>query len=79
VPDAEFGEAVKAVVQLQAPHQSSPELAGELIAWCRERISPLKCPRSVDFVEALPRAESGKLLKRLVKAQYWEGGVGIAH
>jgi long-chain acyl-CoA synthetase len=33
----------------------------------------------VDFVEALPRAESGKLLKRLVKAQYWEGGVGIAH
>ncbi|ARU03929.1 acyl-CoA synthetase [Comamonas serinivorans] len=79
VPDAEFGEAVKAVVQLQAPHQPSPELADELIAWCRARISPLKCPRSVDFVEALPRAESGKLLKRLVKAQYWEGGVGIAH
>lgn len=79
VPDAEFGEAVKAVVQLQPPHQASPALAAELIAYCRERISALKCPRSVDFVDTLPRAESGKLLKRLVKARYWDGGRGIAH
>ena len=79
VPDAEFGEAVKAVVQLQPPHQASPELAAELMAHCRARISALKCPRSVDFVAQLPRAESGKLLKRLVKAQYWGEGSGIAH
>jgi long-chain acyl-CoA synthetase len=79
VPDAEFGEAVKAVVQLQPPHQASPDLAAELMAFCRARISPIKCPRSVDFVAQLPRAESGKLLKRLVKAQYWGNGSGIAH
>ena len=79
VPDADFGEAVKAVVQLQPPHQASPELAAELLAHCRARISSIKCPRTVDFVATLPRAESGKLLKRLVKAQYWDSEQRIAH
>ena len=79
VPDADFGEAVKAVVQLQPPHLASPELAAELLAYCRERISSIKCPRTVDFVDTLPRAESGKLLKRLVKAQYWDSEQRIAH
>ena len=79
VPNAEFGEEVKAVVQLQPPHQASAALQAELIAYCRDRIAALKCPRSVDFVTALPRAESGKLLKRLVKAQYWAGAQRIAH
>ena len=79
VPNAEFGEEVKAVVQLQPPHQASAALQTELIAYCRNRIAALKCPRSVDFVTALPRAESGKLLKRLVKAQYWAGAQRIAH
>ncbi|WP_416401192.1 acyl-CoA synthetase [Alicycliphilus denitrificans] len=79
VPNAEFGEEVKAVVQLQPSHQASAALQAELIAYCRERISAIKCPRSVDFVAALPRAESGKLLKRLVKAQYWSGAQRIAH
>ena len=79
VPNAEFGEEVKAVVQLQPPHQASAGLQAELVAYCRERISQIKCPRSVDFVAALPRTESGKLLKRLVKAQYWDGAQRVAH
>jgi len=79
VPNAEFGEEVKAVVQLQPRLHGDAQLAAELIAYCRDRLSTLKCPRSVDFVATLPRAESGKLLKRLVKAQYWDGASRIAH
>ncbi len=73
IPHAEFGEEVKAVIQLKAPGERDPALEGELIAWCRERMSPIKCPRSIDFVAELPRNESGKLLKRLIKEPYWQG------
>ena len=79
VPHAEFGEAAKAVVQLRDAAAASDALAAELIAHCRSHISALKCPRSVDFVTELPRAESGKLLKRLVKARYWPEQSQIAH
>ena len=79
VPNEEFGEEVKAVVQLQDPAQASDALAAELIAHCRSQISPIKCPRTVDFVSELPRAESGKLLKRMVKARYWPSESQIAH
>ncbi|MEO8187333.1 MAG: acyl-CoA synthetase [Burkholderiaceae bacterium] len=71
VPNEEFGEEVKAVIQLRHGIHGTPELADELIAWCRDRLSTLKCPRSVDFVENLPRTETGKLLKREVKRAYW--------
>ena len=71
VPNEEFGEEVKAVVQLLDPAEAGPELAEELIAWCRERLSAIKCPRSVDFVEELPRHPTGKLYKRLLKDRYW--------
>ncbi len=71
VPNAEFGEEVKAVVQLRDPAAASPELAQQLIAYCRDRISPIKCPKSVDFSSDMPRTETGKLLKRLVKQRYW--------
>jgi len=74
VPHPEFGEEVKAVVQPRHYPVPNPEiLAAELIAYCRWRLTALKCPRSVDFVESLPRSESGKLLKRLVKEPYWAG------
>jgi len=79
VPNTEFGEEVKAVVQLHEPDTASPALADELIALCRSRISPIKCPRTVDFVAALPRTETGKLLKRAVKAGYWPTENRIAH
>jgi acyl-CoA synthetase (AMP-forming)/AMP-acid ligase II len=71
VPNEEFGEEVKAVVQLREGFDRAPNLEAELIAWCHERLSHLKCPRSVDFVQTLPRTDTGKLLKRDVKRAYW--------
>jgi long-chain acyl-CoA synthetase len=71
VPNEDFGEEVKAVVQPADMADAGPELEQELIDWCKERISHVKCPRSVDFVEDLPRHPTGKLYKRLLKDQYW--------
>jgi long-chain acyl-CoA synthetase len=71
VPDPEFGEQVMAVVQLVDPGGASDELAQELITYCRTHLAHYKCPKSVDFVDALPRQENGKLYKRLLRDQYW--------
>ncbi|CAM4014804.1 acyl-CoA synthetase [Bordetella tumulicola] len=79
VPNEEFGEEVKAVVQLIDPQLAGEALANELIDYCRTHISHIKCPRTVDFITDMPRTESGKLLKRLVKQRYWPQDVGIAH
>lgn len=73
VPNEEFGEEVKAVVELVDPADASDALAAELIGWCRERISHVKCPRSIDFTPALPRHPTGKLYKHKLREQYWEG------
>lgn len=73
VPHAEFGEEVKAVVQLKEPAADPQALAADIIAFCRARLSAIKCPRSVDFVDELPRNEAGKLVKRLLKDRYWKG------
>jgi long-chain acyl-CoA synthetase len=72
VPHAEFGEEVKAVIVPKAYPVTEPEaLTAELISWCRSRLSAIKCPRSIDFAQSLPRNESGKLLKRELRAPYW--------
>ena len=73
VPNPEMGEEVKAVVQLMAGYEAGPPLERELIDYCRERLAHYKCPRSVDFVESLPRSETGKLFKRELRAPYWAG------
>ena len=73
VPNAEFGEEVKAIVVPASADYDTDALAGDIIAFCRARLSAFKCPRSVDFVAELPRSDAGKLLKRLVKAPYWKG------
>jgi long-chain acyl-CoA synthetase len=73
VPNDEFGEEVKAVVQPRDMAEAGPELAAELIAYCRQHLSPIKCPRSVDFDAELPRHPTGKLYKRLLKDRYWAG------
>lgn len=73
VPHPEFGEAVKAVVQLVPEVTESAEVADELIAFCRASLGDLKCPRSVDFRTELPREPTGKLLKRLIRDEYWAG------
>jgi long-chain acyl-CoA synthetase len=70
VPHPEFGEEVKAVVELTDPAAAGPELAAALMDFCRQHISRLKCPRSVDFVERLPRSENGKLYKRRLMEEY---------
>ncbi|HSS00972.1 MAG TPA: acyl-CoA synthetase [Kofleriaceae bacterium] len=71
VPNEEMGEEVKAVVQPHDMGRAGPALAAELIAYCREHLSPIKCPRSVDFEAALPRTPTGKLMKRLLRDRYW--------
>jgi len=71
VPNSDFGEEVKAVVQPLDPADATPEFAQELIAFCRSNLSPVKCPRSVDFDPALPRLDTGKLYKRLIRDRYW--------
>jgi acyl-CoA synthetase (AMP-forming)/AMP-acid ligase II len=73
VPNEDFGEEVKAVVQLAEGETGGDELERELIAYCREHLADVKCPRSVDFVDELPRHPTGKLYKRLLKDQYWAG------
>ncbi len=70
VPDERWGEAVKAVVVKKPGMELA---AGELIDWARERIAGYKLPKSVDFVEALPRNPTGKILKREIRKPYWEG------
>ncbi len=70
VPDEEWGESVKAVVELAEGHTPSPELEDELIALCRSRLAHYKCPRSVDLRDNLPRTETGKLYKRLLRDEF---------
>ena len=70
VPDEKWGEAVKAIVVKQADADVTAE---QVIAWTRERIAGFKVPKSVDFVDELPRNPSGKILKKDLRAPYWEG------
>lgn len=72
VPHPEMGEQVKAVVELRAGHLGTDELGDELIDYVRKRIAHYKAPRSVDFVEALPRLATGKLAKRELVQRYAE-------
>ncbi|HLI43181.1 MAG TPA: long-chain-fatty-acid--CoA ligase [Acidimicrobiales bacterium] len=71
VPDERWGEAVKAIV-VTAPGTAPPP-ATEVIAFCRERLAGYKCPKSVDYASSLPRNPSGKILKRELRAPFWEG------
>ncbi len=73
VPNEEFGEEVKAVVQPMDMADAGPELEAELLAFCRASISHVKAPRSIDFMAELPRYPTGKLYKRLLRDRYWAG------
>ncbi|MCX4095638.1 AMP-binding protein [Nocardia sp. alder85J] len=72
VPNAEWGEEVKAVVQLRDGIAGDEQVGQELIDYVRDRVARFKVPRSIDFVEALPRAENGKLYKRRIRDGYWQ-------
>ncbi len=71
VPNAEMGEEVKAVVQLMPGVPATPATAEALIGFCREHLSHVKCPKSIDFEDTLPRLPTGKLYKRLLRDRYW--------
>jgi long-chain acyl-CoA synthetase len=91
VPDEEWGEAVKAVVEPAAgvadavlgggerAAERAAELEAELLTFCRERLAHFKCPRTVDFVERLPREDTGKIYKRLLRDQYRAAAVADNH
>lgn len=71
IPDPDFGEQVKAVVQ-PAPHVTDRDgLPERVLAYCREHLSSIKCPRSVDLLDELPRHPTGKLYKRVLRDPYW--------
>ncbi len=73
VPNPDFGEEVKAVVQPRSMADAGPALAEELLAFCRQHLADIKCPRSIDFEAELPRHPTGKLYKRLLRDRYWQG------
>jgi long-chain acyl-CoA synthetase len=73
IPDEEWGEAVKALVELKPGIDGTDALAAELLALTRERLAHYKCPRTVDFVAHLPRDDNGKIYKRLLRDRYRAG------
>ena len=70
IPNEEFGQEVKAVVQPKYWEDAGPELAEELTAYCRSKLSRIKIPRSIDFDKELPRKDNGKLYKRRLVERY---------
>ena len=73
IPNDDWGEEVKAVVELQDGTDATPALAEEILAFCEGRLAKFKTPKSVDFVDELPRDPNGKLYKRKLRDPYWEG------
>ncbi|WP_290685867.1 MULTISPECIES: acyl-CoA synthetase [unclassified Haematobacter] len=71
VPNAEMGEEVKAVIQLAPGVPADAAKAQEIIDWCKGRLSNIKVPRTIDFRADMPRTETGKLIKRLLRDEYW--------
>ncbi|MDA3858320.1 MAG: hypothetical protein PF480_08830 [Roseovarius sp.] len=72
IPHEDFGEAVHAVVQLMPDHPPTDALRETLMAHCREKLSAMKCPRSLEFRQELPRSATGKLYKRKLRAEFWD-------
>jgi len=71
-PDPDFGEKVVAIVQPLNLTQDRRELAAELNRYCRKELSSIKVPKQIDFVDELPRTETGKMMKRLLRDEYWQ-------
>ncbi len=73
VPDDDWGEQIKAVIEIAPSSPPSPALAAEILGYCRERLAAFKIPKTVDFTAALPRDPNGKLYKRKLRDPYWQG------
>ncbi len=76
VPSDEWGEDVKAVVELHDAAAAGPALEAQLIAFCRDQLSHYKCPRTIDFVAELPRSDTGKVYRRRLRDRYREQAGG---
>ena len=77
IPHDDWGEEVKAVVELEEGLLASSSVEAELIDYCRENLAHFKCPKSVDFITTMPRDPNGKLQKRKLRDPYWEGHGGM--
>ena len=75
IPNQEYGEEVKACVQLVDPTIACDSMEQALIEYCERSLSRIKCPRSIDFLDELPRHPNGKLLKRELKERCSKPGV----
>jgi long-chain acyl-CoA synthetase len=73
IPNDEWGEEIKAVVEPADGVEPGDETARAILAFCAERLAKFKCPRTMDFTAALPRDPNGKLYKRTLRTPYWEG------
>jgi long-chain acyl-CoA synthetase len=73
IPDDDWGEQVKAVIEPAPGVAPSPALADEILAWCAARIAKFKCPKTIDFIAEMPRDPNGKLYKRKLRDPYWQG------
>jgi len=73
IPDADWGEQVKAVVEPAAGVAPNAALADEIMAFCLQHAAKYKCPKSIDFIETMPRDPNGKLYKRKLRDPYWQG------
>jgi acyl-CoA synthetase (AMP-forming)/AMP-acid ligase II len=69
VPDANWGEAVKAVIELKPGAQVDAQI---LIALCKEKLGSVKAPKSIEFIQSLPRSPVGKVLKKELRQIYWQ-------
>ena len=70
VPHEKWGESVLGIVVLREGQTATPE---EIIAYCKGKLGGYKCPRAIEFIDVLPRNPSGKVLKRELRAPYWQG------
>ena len=73
IPNDDWGEEVKAVIQPVDGTEGSPELAAAILEWCEPRLAKFKTPKSIDFTDDMPRDPNGKLYKRKLRDPYWEG------
>ena len=73
VPHEEWGEQVKAVIEMGEKSETGDALASEILAYCQKNLAKYKCPKSVEFIESMPRDPNGKLMKRKLRDPYWEG------
>jgi long-chain acyl-CoA synthetase len=73
IPHADWGEEIKAVIQVAEGVEAGDHLTAEILAWCESRLARMKTPKSIDYADELPRDPNGKLYKRKLRDPYWEG------